>query len=87
MLPPLSSDEEAELSTLDELTDMALRKIALEEMPEKQQARMAVLMEQNNHGVISAEAHAELVQLVELGQRLIVRKAKALALLAERGHA
>jgi hypothetical protein len=85
-LPALASDEQAELDALDHLSDDALRTIALEVMPLHQQERMQGLMQQNNFGTISAEAREELTGLVDQGQRLILRKAKAIALLAQRGH-
>lgn len=85
-LPALPPDEQAELDALAHLSEDALRTIALEQMPEPRQQRLQALMERNNLGSISAEERAELEALVEQGQRLMLRKAQAMALLAERGH-
>jgi hypothetical protein len=85
-LPPLPPDEQDELDALNLLTTDTLRTIALAEMADDQAQRMQVLMEENNLGTISAEARGELAQLVEQGQRLMLRKAAAAALLAERGN-
>ena len=85
-LPSLPPDEQAELDALEHLSDDALWTIAREQMPEDHQSRMQTLMESNNLGTISDVDRKELSSLVEQGQRLMLRKAKAMALLAERGY-
>ncbi len=47
---------------------------------------MRVLMDKNNFGDVSEDEYAELSRLVEQGQKLMLRKAQAGALLTERGH-
>ena|SRR5687767_15805648 len=85
-LPSLPSDEQSELEALTHLSDQALWTIAREQMPEEIQQRMQSLMTANNLGTISTSERDELTTLVEQGQRLMLRKAKAMALLTERGH-
>jgi|SRR5579871_1197031 len=85
-LPTLPPDEQAELLALSQLSDDALRTIAREQMAAEHQARMQVLMDQNNLGTISDADYRELEALVERGQRLMVRKAEASAILTRRGH-
>jgi hypothetical protein len=85
-LPKLPPDEQAELDALTHLSDDALWTIAREKMEKEQQERMQILMPRNNMGSISSDEHAELTRLVDQGQRLMLRKGKAMALLTERGH-
>ena len=85
-LPVLPPDTQAELDALQHLSDDALWTIAREQMPEDVQARAHALMDKNSHGVMTDEEHAELEQLVERGDRLMLRKAEAAALLRKRGH-
>lgn len=86
MLPQLAPDETAELQALHYLSDEALWTIAREQMALERQDRMQVLMTHNDQGQLSEDERTELTQLVELGQRLMLRKAKAMALLADRGY-
>ncbi len=85
-LPALSADEQAELEALTHLSDEALWTIAREQMQSETQQQMQLLMERNNLGIISTHERDELSRLVDLGQRLILRKAKAVVLLTKRGH-
>lgn len=85
-LPPLPEDEEAELSALSYLSDDALWTIAREQMPSLRQERMQVLMDGNTKGTLLEVEYQELEHLVEQGQRLMLRKGKAAALLTERGY-
>jgi len=85
-LPALSADEQAELEALTHLSDEALWTIAREQMQSETQQQMQLLMERNNLGIISTHERDELNRLVDLGQRLILRKAKAVVLLTKRGH-
>jgi hypothetical protein len=79
-------DEQAELKAMTYLSDDALFSMMREQMQQTKQARMSVLMRKNNQGTISDEEHAELVTLVEDGQRLILRKATAMNILMDRGY-
>jgi hypothetical protein len=47
---------------------------------------MQALMDGNTKGTLIGDEKRELQQLVEQGQRLMLRKGKAAALLTERGH-
>lgn len=85
-VPVLPPDEEAELAALRNLSDDALWTIARERLPEDVQARMQTLMENNSAGTISSKEHRELEKLVDRGQRLMLRKSEAAALLKSRGH-
>jgi hypothetical protein len=85
-LPSLPPDTQAELDALQHLSDDALWTIARELMPEDVQARAHVLMDKNSRSVMTDEEHKELEQLVERGDRLMLRKAEAAALLRRRGH-
>lgn len=82
-LPP---DEQAELTALRHLSDDALWTIAAEQMPETVQEQMQTLMDRNSQGTITEDEYAELEQLVNRGNRLMLRKAEASGLLIERGH-
>ncbi len=83
----LPADELAELKALTYLSDDTLWTIAREQMPAAKQDRQSVLMEKNSSGTLGAEERVELAALVENGQRLTLRKAEAMRLLMERGHA
>lgn len=85
-LPTLPQDEESELIAFKFLSDDTLRNIAREQLPNRLQEQMQVLMDRNNHGTITAKEHQELTQLVERGQRLTLRKAWAAGVLMERGY-
>lgn len=85
-LPILPADEQAELDALAYLSTDALWTIAREQMPHDQQNRMQMLMSGNTKGKLTTTEFAELENLVEQGQRLMLRKAKAAALLTEKGY-
>lgn len=82
----LPEDERRELEALTFLSDDALWTIAREQMPMDKQERMSLLMDANSRGTITPPEHAELSQLVEDGQRLMLRKGQAAALLTQRGY-
>ena len=84
--PTLPPDEEAELYALQNLSDDALWTIAREQMPDDLQVRTQDLMDKNSMGAIVSKEHSELKALVERGQRLMVRKSEAAAILTQRGH-
>jgi hypothetical protein len=85
-LPELPPHEQRELDALTLLSDEALWTIAREQMAEYKQARMQTLMDANAEGTLDNIQRSELEALVEQGQRLSMRKAKAAALLTERGY-
>ncbi|KAB2893781.1 MAG: hypothetical protein F9K28_07475 [Bacteroidetes bacterium] len=85
-LPQLPTDEEAELASLKNLSDDALWTIAREQMTAPLQARMQKLMDKNSRGTITPDEYKELEDLVDRGQRLMLRKSEAAALLTERGY-
>jgi hypothetical protein len=85
-LPVLPPDTQAELDALHRLSDDALWTIASAQMPEDVQARAHALMDKNSRGAITDDEHAELEQLVERGDRLMLRKAEAATILRQRGH-
>jgi len=85
-LPALPPDEQAELDALVHLSDDALWTFAREQMSPTRQTRLSLLMEGNNKGTLSAAEQAEFDHLIDQGQRLMLRKAQAAALLTERGY-
>lgn len=85
-LPPLPPDEEAELAAFKFLSDDTLRNIARQQASQKIQERTQHLMDRNTLGTIMPEEYQELSELVEQGQRLMLRKAWAAGVLIERGY-
>jgi hypothetical protein len=85
-LAGLPAEEQTELRALRYLSDDTLWTIAAEQMPQPAQKRMQLLMDKNSSGTILPEEYAELEALVERGNRLMVRKAEASAILISRGH-
>jgi hypothetical protein len=86
-LPSLPVDDQAELDALHRLSDDALWTIAREQVPEAAQARARALMEKNSRGTITDAETAELEELVQRADRVMLRKAEAAAILKERGFA
>jgi hypothetical protein len=82
----LSSDEQAELAALKYLSDDTLRAMAREQMPRSRQERLHVLLDRNSVGAINSDEQQELAQLVEQGDRLMLRKAWAADILMDRGY-
>ncbi|MBC7811254.1 MAG: hypothetical protein H7175_08910 [Burkholderiales bacterium] len=85
LVPPLPPDEDAELRALEYLSDDALWTLSQERMAGDLSYRMEVLMDKNSLGTITPQEYNELEKLVERGQKLMVRKSEAMALLGERG--
>ena len=85
-LPTLAPAEQAELDALRHLSDDALWTIAREQMAQTLQDRAHMLLDKNSLGTITDDEVEELEQLVERGDRLMLRKAEAAALLKNRGH-
>lgn len=82
----LEDEEEAELYALRYLSEDALWTIAREKLNPSTEKLMQELMDKNSQGSISPEEYTELSQLVERGQRLMLRKSEAAALLTQRGY-
>lgn len=82
-LPP---DEQRELKALIHLSEEALWTIAREQMAQDKQAHMQELMDANAQGTLDKARRSELEDLVAQGQRLSLRKARAAALLTDRGY-
>ncbi len=83
----LPADERAELRALAYLSDDTLWTLLREQLPPLKQARISALLEENSLGTINAAQYQELIELVEDGQRLTLRKAETMRLLLERGYA
>ena len=84
-LDNLPTDEQAELRALHHLSDDALRVIAAEQMTSVNQALMRQLMDKNSTGEVSQKEQETLSALVDRGDKLILRKAEAAAILVQRG--
>lgn len=84
-VPDLPEDEEAELAALHQLSPDTLWTIAREQLPNATKTQMQVLMDKNSDGTITPDEYEELSQLVERGQRLMLRKSEAAAILSQRG--
>lgn len=85
-LPALPPEEQAELDALTHLSDEALWTIAREQMQADRQAHLDALMGKSGQGTLGEAEREEMARLVEIGHRLMLRKAQAAALLAERGY-
>ena len=83
----LPIDEQVELRALSRLSNDTLLTIVSETLPPTVQSRLESLMNQNSRGTIALEAFRELEGLVERADRLMVRKAEAMAILKRRGQA
>lgn len=84
--PALPPDQQAELDALRHLSDDALWTIAREQMPEAIEARAHTLMDKNSLRQITDEEYAELEQLSQRADGLMLRKAEAASILRERGY-
>ena len=85
-MPILAPEEESELEALRHLSEDALWTIARERSNAEENGRLQHLMDKNTQGTISRLEMNELEQLVERGEKLLLRKSQASALLAQRGH-
>ena len=77
----------AELDVMVQLSDEALRAIALSLAPQERGTRLDDLIARKQDGSITLEQQAELTGLSAEAEALMVRKAHAFALLKSRGHA
>jgi hypothetical protein len=82
-IPP---DERAELLAMKYLTDDTLWTIAREQMQASLQERTSLLLNKNQAGTITELESNELSELVERGDKLMLRKSQAMRYLAERGQ-
>jgi hypothetical protein len=82
----LPEGEYNELKAMAQLSDDTLWTIAREQLPKAVQAKMTILMTNNTQGIITDTEYAELVTLVERGNRLTLRKAHAMKYLTQRGY-
>jgi hypothetical protein len=85
-LPPLPADTQSELDVMRAYSDEALETIATTQLSPALAERARHLGRKNSLGTITATEHDELSALVELGDRQMLRKAQAMALLVERGR-
>jgi hypothetical protein len=83
---PLPPSVQAELDALTHLSNEALWTIAHEQMDLDQQEQMQLLRKRSRLNTITEPERTALIQLEDQGQRLTLRKSKAMALLIERGH-
>jgi hypothetical protein len=74
------------LEALKHLSDDALWTITREQMPRDVQDQLQNLMDKNSQGTITPEEYQMLENLVQRGQRLMLRKSEAAALLTRRGY-
>ena len=82
----LSSELQAELTAMEQLSDELLWKIANNQYNADKLALYDVLLDQNREEQLTTEGRLLLNQLREESERLMLRKAHAYALLKNRGH-
>lgn len=82
----IPTDERTELQAMSYLSDDALWTMAREQMQPELQDSMSQLMDKNSEGTITKGELRDLSELVERGQRLMLRKSQAMKLLLERGY-
>lgn len=85
-LPTLAPEEEAELQAIRSLSDDVLWTIAREQLPRAVQERLSLLLKLNEREAATNAEVEELDQLLERGDRLMLLKAEAAAILTERGY-
>lgn len=89
VLPPVEEIPEhiqAEVATLDKLDDAALRQVSQSEMELKDQQAFEYLLDLQSSRPLTDEEAAQLAALRTEYGRVLLRKARALALLAEHGQ-
>lgn len=82
MFPP---QLEAELAQLDRLGISQLQKIAKSRVPAAKQRKLARLLAKNSEGTLTSKESTELDEAHLEANSLMLKKAKALALLKEKG--
>ena len=85
-LAGIPADEKAELAALQQLSDDTLWTIAAEQMPRNSQERLTLLLALNKRGSLTDAENGELDALLAYGDRLMLRKAEAAAILTKRGN-
>lgn len=89
-LPPLEEDIPSplrmELSALSLLGDEALQAIAHSRMDSEQQAELEALAEAQKHRPLTSDEQTTLADLLSEAERVMLRKAEAYRLLAQRGY-
>lgn len=78
---------QADLAALDRLDDDALWRVARSRRSEAEMARLQELLDRNADQQITSQELLELAQCHEEADLLMLRKARAVALLRWRGHA
>jgi hypothetical protein len=86
VLAAVPVDEQAELAAFHLLSDDTLRGLAGAQMTRQEQDRALYLGDRTSRGTITPEERGEYEQLVERGNRLMLRKAWAAGVLMERGR-
>ena len=84
-LPELSAEVEAEISSFNHLTNETLALIAQSTITSDQQQRLAELNSDAGERELSTAEKDQQAQLLEAYQRSILRRAKATAILKQRG--
>jgi len=82
-IPP---DIQTEIAALDHLSERALQDVAASEMTSQDQMMIEQLLSWQSERPLRPEEAAQLDQLRNEYGRVMLRKARAYALLAERGH-
>lgn len=90
LFPPLEDELPAELrpelAALSVASDAELRGLAERAMPAEQQARLEMLAQRGKSQDLSESEEGTLADLMAEAQRLMLRKAEAYRLLAQRGY-
>ncbi|MBM4423939.1 MAG: hypothetical protein FJ030_11165 [Chloroflexi bacterium] len=84
-LEGLSADTQAELVSLEALSDEALWRVMLERMPADRQSALETLLDKNKTGQLNEPEHNQLAALQESADLITLRKARAAVLLRFRG--
>lgn len=82
----LPEDIQKELLAFRQLSDEALWTIAREQLAADTRERTTVLLALNKRSALTPNDEIELDQLLEVGDRVMLRKAEAAALLTQRGY-
>ena len=89
-LPPSLDDLSPELrcvvADLQHMSDEALWSVAKEPLPPQQWRRHQRLLRKGQAGTLAAAEHQELAELRAAGDRFVIRRSYALALLKWHGH-
>ena len=84
--PNLPSDLADDIAAMPMMNDDALMAVAESSLSPAQQRRLQQLTEFGGQRRLSTSEEAELAHLLELYNRSVMRRAKALAILAQRGY-